>query len=224
MDRSGRMLRRLMAASVLSFAVALAVCFPAAPVSSQSSEAAGQAAPSSEAEEADESLSQQRKAIEESPFHFELPAPSGSESKFNFADVVAERNLVIYFWSASCPLCLLQTSAVNELVRWAEKHPAVNLEVVSVNLDALGPRVLKLSAVHPEIGFPVFYDPGGNRTRKGYRPDEHGLPAFYFFLRGGLPVRVLQGFSSELIALAKESFLPRPPPPPTGPLRETVRR
>jgi len=148
-----------------------------------------------------------REVIEESPFFFELPARSGNKTKLNFADVVMEHNLVLYFWSARCPLCLLQTRSVNQLARWAEEHPKANLQVISISLDALGSRMLEQGAVQPEIEFPVFYDPEGAHTRKGYMLEESGLPAFYFFLQGGLPVRVVSGFKSGLVNLAKESFI-----------------
>lgn len=167
-----------------------------------------QAAPSSEPAQESQLSKAARKAIEDSPFFFELPARSGNRSKLNFADAVLEHNLVLYFWSASCPLCLLETRSVNRLAQWAEKHPSANLRVISINLDVMGPRALELGPVHPEIEFPVFYDPGGARTRKGYLLEESGLPAFYFFVKGGLPVQVVKGFDSNLVARAQESFLP----------------
>ncbi len=156
-----------------------------------------------------------REVVARSPFSFELPARHGNAEKVGFADLVLDTNAVIFLWTTCCPLCKLEVRHVNRLAAWAKEHPEANLRVYSVNFDSLGQRGFE-RAKWSEVmlpQFPVFYDPGARHFKEeAWKVEENGLPLVFFFARGGFPVRIVRGFSADLLTFAEQEFLPKKPP------------
>lgn len=155
-----------------------------------------------------------REAIARSPFSFELPARYGNEDKVEFAGLVLETNAVIFMWTTDCPLCKLEVRHMNKLAAWVKEHPEANLRVYSVNFDSLGARGFEKAkwdkVMLPQ--FPVFYDPGARHFKEeAWKLEENGLPLTFYFARGGFPVRIITGFSADLLTAAEKEFLPKKP-------------
>lgn len=156
-----------------------------------------------------------REAIARSPFAFELPARHGNEDKVEFADLVLDANAVIFLWTTDCPLCRLEVRHMNRLAAWVKEHPEANLRVYSVNFDPLGARGWERAKWPEEMWpqFEVFYDPGARHFKEeAWKVEENGLPLVFFFARGGFPVRIIKGFSADLLTVAEKEFLPKKPP------------
>jgi thiol-disulfide isomerase/thioredoxin len=156
-----------------------------------------------------------REAIARSPFSFELPSRHGNEDKVEFADLVLDTNAVIFLWTTDCPLCKLEVRHMNRLAAWVKEHPEANLCVYSVNFDPLGERGFE-KAKWDEVMLPqfsVFYDPGARHFKEeAWKVEENGLPLTFFFARGGFPVRIIKGFSADLLTVAQKEFLPKKAP------------
>ena len=142
---------------------------------------------------------------------FTLPNRYGNPKKISFTDLVFKQNVVMFLWTTDCPLCKLEVRHMNELVKWAEKHPKANLRVVSVNFGDDGKDGFE-AAGWDEVMMPKFevlWDPGARRFKADvWQLDKHGIPITFFFAQGGFPVRVIPGFTADLIKTAQEEFLP----------------
>ncbi len=152
-----------------------------------------------------------REAIDQSTFFFSLPPRHGNTERITFTDLVYENNAVLMLWTTACPLCKLEVRHMNKLVEWAEEHPEANLLVASVNFDALGSRGLEQAywdkAALPK--FDVYWDPGARHFDEDvWLVEEKGLPLTFYLAQGGLPVRIVTGFSADLVEFAKQEFLP----------------
>ncbi len=155
-----------------------------------------------------------REAIDQSPFFFSLPPRHGNAERVTFTDLVYEHNAVLMLWVTACPLCKLEVRHMNKLVKWANEHPEANLTVASVNFDALGKRGFEQAnwekSTLPQ--FDVYWDPGTRHFNEEiWLLEEKGLPLTFYLAQGGLPVRIVTGFSADLVEFAENDFLPRPP-------------
>lgn len=152
-----------------------------------------------------------RAAINKSPFAFTLPNRYGNPKKISFTDLVFKQNVVMFLWTTDCPLCKLEVRHMNDLVKWAKEHPKANLRVVSVNFGDDGKDGFE-AAGWDEVMMPKFevlWDPGARRFKADvWQLDKHGIPITFFFAQGGFPVRVIPGFTADLIKTAQEEFLP----------------
>ncbi len=152
-----------------------------------------------------------REAINKSPFAFDLPKRYGNPKRISFTDLVFKQNVVMMLWTTDCPLCKLEVRHMNALAKWAEENPRANLRVVSVNFNDKGKDGFTLAkwdeAMLPK--FEVLWDPGARRFKADvWQLDKHGIPITFFFAQGGFPVRVIPGFTTDLIKTAQEEFLP----------------
>lgn len=152
-----------------------------------------------------------REVIDQSSFYFSLPPRHGNTERITFTDLVYENNAVLMLWVTACPLCKLEVRHMNKLVEWAEKHPEANLTIASVNFDALGSRGFEQAnwekAALPK--FDVYWDPGARHFNEDiWLLEEKGLPLTFYIAQGGLPVRIITGFSADLVEFAEEDFLP----------------
>lgn len=152
-----------------------------------------------------------RAAINKSPFAFTLPNRYGNPKKISFTDLVFKQNVVMFLWTTDCPLCKLEVRHMNDLVKWAKEHPKANLRVVSVNFGDDGKDGFD-AAGWDEVMMPKFevlWDPGARRFKADvWQLDKHGIPITFFFAQGGFPVRVIPGFTADLIKTAQDEFLP----------------
>lgn len=152
-----------------------------------------------------------RAAINKSPFAFTLPNRYGNPKKISFTDLVFKQNVVMFLWTTDCPLCKLEVRHMNELVKWAKEHPKANLRVVSVNFGDGGKDGFDAAGWDDVMmpKFEVLWDPGARRFKADvWQLDKHGIPITFFFAQGGFPVRVIPGFTTDLIKTAQDEFLP----------------
>ncbi|MCD6282328.1 redoxin domain-containing protein [bacterium] len=153
-----------------------------------------------------------REAIDQSSFYFSLPPRHGNAERVTFTDLVYEHNVVLMLWVTGCPLCKLEVRHLNKLVKWANEHPEAKLTVASVNFDALGKRGFEQAnwdkAMLPQ--FEVYWDPGARHFNEEiWLLEEKGLPLTFYLTQGGLPVRIITGFSADLVKFAENDFLPK---------------
>lgn len=153
-----------------------------------------------------------REIIDQSSLYFSLPPRHGNAERVTFTDLVYEHNAVLLLWVTACPLCKLEVRHMNKLVKWAEEHPEANLIVASVNFDALGSRGFEQAhwekATLPQ--FDVYWDPGARHFNEEiWLLEEKGLPLIFYLAQGGLPVRIITGFSTDLVEFAEDDFLPK---------------
>lgn|GEM_PF-2403023 len=173
------------------------------------------AAPAQDTENAQPDVSQpiiSREIIDQSSFYFSLPPRHGNAERISFTDLVYEHNAVLMLWVTACPLCKLEVRHMNKLEKWAEEHPEANLTVASVNFDALGSRGFEQAnweeAALPQ--FDVYWDPGARHFNEDiWLLEKKGLPLTFYIAQGGLPVRIITGFSADLVEFAEEDFLPK---------------
>ena len=150
--------------------------------------------------------------LERSPFHFKLPLFSLDEKNLemvSFSELVANENLIIYFFSTDSPVCRLQNRFVNVLVDWAQKNEDINLKILAINVDQAGRKALAEEIElqgKDSYKFPIALDPNGGVTDKGYGVKMKGVPLFYFFAKGGLPLNIIEGFTRDLVSIAEKTF------------------
>jgi len=150
--------------------------------------------------------------LERSPFYFKLPLFSleeKDEETVSFSELVADGNLIVYFFSADSPVCRLQNKFVNGLVDWSQKNGSLKLKVLAINIDQAGRKALveELQARGKDFyKFPIALDPNGAATDKGYGVKMKGVPLFYFFAKGGFPLNMIEGFTRDLVSLAEKTF------------------
>ncbi len=153
-------------------------------------------------------LEEIKKLLKSSPFYFELPA-LGSDEKLNFADLLLESNVIFYFFSSESPICKLQEPFVIELNEWIEKNASGKVRVVGISVAPSQEKVFsnaKKNAKNSSLGFTVLLDPGARVTGEKYQIKTKGVPIFYFFTKGGFPIKVVEGFSRDLISVTEKAF------------------
>ncbi len=175
-----------------------------------------------------------REILDSSAFYFELPA-FGKERAVSFTELLLERNAIFYFFSSSSSICWLQERFVQELFKWTRDNPTAKVVLVGINIDPHGERVLserftarvlnegmrterkegrgeppsKSEAEGEGDTYLILLDPGARETGSTYEVREKGVPMFFFFTRGGFPIKTVEGFTRDLVSIAKSLYLTR---------------
>lgn len=135
-------------------------------------------------------------------YDFNLKSLDG-KTRIKLSDVVKNNYVVVFFWSAHCPVCDFALPYISIYHSILLERKVKDVQLITIALDARAEDPLK-RAIKDELGFEILHDPMARDTKEAYELGKRGIPACYVFNKQGYIIAAIFGFDKKFTNTVQE--------------------